>query len=442
MFVTKKHLSRRTVLRGLGATVALPLLDAMIPGSHGARAHGGRADAEARLHLLSARRDHGASGRRQPKARASSSRRCSSRSRRSRASSRSSAASRTSTPRVRRTRSRRARGCRASAPRISHDPVRRRHGRPDRGAAHRPGHAAAVARGCDRGSRRRRRLRPQLRLQLRRDDLVPHAVARRCRWSSIRASCSSGCSARATRPRSASSWPRSTRASSTSSPTRPRRCRSSSGRSDRQHARRLSRERARDRAARAEDGGERPLAHRVARCAGRHSVELRRADEPDVRHRRARVDREPHAHHVVHDGGRGQQHDLQPRRGRRRVPRAVAPSEQRREARAPAARADLPLARVRALRAEAQGHAGRRRLDARSLAARLRQQHERQQRARSLPAADGARRRRLRQGEGRPAPALPGPHARVEPAVHRAQSRRRAASNRSATARASSRRSR
>ena len=31
MFVTKKHLSRRTVLRGVGATVALPLLDAMIP---------------------------------------------------------------------------------------------------------------------------------------------------------------------------------------------------------------------------------------------------------------------------------------------------------------------------------------------------------------------------------------------------------------------------
>ena len=31
MFVTKKYLSRRTVLRGLGATVALPLLDAMIP---------------------------------------------------------------------------------------------------------------------------------------------------------------------------------------------------------------------------------------------------------------------------------------------------------------------------------------------------------------------------------------------------------------------------
>ena len=31
MFLTKKHLSRRTVLQGAGATIALPLLDAMIP---------------------------------------------------------------------------------------------------------------------------------------------------------------------------------------------------------------------------------------------------------------------------------------------------------------------------------------------------------------------------------------------------------------------------
>ena len=31
MFVTKRHLSRRTVLRGVGATIALPLLDAMVP---------------------------------------------------------------------------------------------------------------------------------------------------------------------------------------------------------------------------------------------------------------------------------------------------------------------------------------------------------------------------------------------------------------------------
>src|SRR5258708_13328411 len=31
MIITKKSLSRRTVLRGLGASVALPLLDSMIP---------------------------------------------------------------------------------------------------------------------------------------------------------------------------------------------------------------------------------------------------------------------------------------------------------------------------------------------------------------------------------------------------------------------------
>lgn len=33
MFISKKHLSRRTILRGMGAGVALPLLDAMIPAS-------------------------------------------------------------------------------------------------------------------------------------------------------------------------------------------------------------------------------------------------------------------------------------------------------------------------------------------------------------------------------------------------------------------------
>ena len=31
MVITKSHLDRRTFLRGMGATVALPLLDAMIP---------------------------------------------------------------------------------------------------------------------------------------------------------------------------------------------------------------------------------------------------------------------------------------------------------------------------------------------------------------------------------------------------------------------------
>ena len=31
MFITKKHISRRTVLRGMGAAVALPFLESMVP---------------------------------------------------------------------------------------------------------------------------------------------------------------------------------------------------------------------------------------------------------------------------------------------------------------------------------------------------------------------------------------------------------------------------
>ena len=30
-YITKKHLSRRTVLRGMGVSLALPLLDSMVP---------------------------------------------------------------------------------------------------------------------------------------------------------------------------------------------------------------------------------------------------------------------------------------------------------------------------------------------------------------------------------------------------------------------------
>ena len=31
MLITKKHISRRTLLRGIGVTLALPLLDSMVP---------------------------------------------------------------------------------------------------------------------------------------------------------------------------------------------------------------------------------------------------------------------------------------------------------------------------------------------------------------------------------------------------------------------------
>ena len=108
------------------------------------------------------------------------------------------------------------------------------------------GAAATTARRCRSGTRRRR-----------------------CRWSSIRARCSRSCSARATRPRSATpSQPRREHArhdhrahGRAAKPTRPRRPR---------RARRLPRYRARDRAARREGCAARSLGRR--RCPRRRSA--------------------------------------------------------------------------------------------------------------------------------------------------------------------------
>ncbi len=61
MYLTRKHMSRRTVLRGVGATVALPLLDAMIPArSIWAKTAAARAASRARLVCIE--QVHGAAG--------------------------------------------------------------------------------------------------------------------------------------------------------------------------------------------------------------------------------------------------------------------------------------------------------------------------------------------------------------------------------------------
>src|SRR5688572_12853584 len=61
MFVTQRHLSRRTVLGGVGATIALPFLDAMIPArSVLAKTHAARAASRARLVCIE--QVHGAAG--------------------------------------------------------------------------------------------------------------------------------------------------------------------------------------------------------------------------------------------------------------------------------------------------------------------------------------------------------------------------------------------
>jgi hypothetical protein len=58
MFITKKHLSRRTILRGMGAAIALPLLDSMVP----AQTPLSRTAAAARPRLACIEMVHGAAG--------------------------------------------------------------------------------------------------------------------------------------------------------------------------------------------------------------------------------------------------------------------------------------------------------------------------------------------------------------------------------------------
>jgi hypothetical protein len=56
MFISQKHISRRQVLRGLGVTVALPLLDAMVP------ARGWAQSARPRVRLAAIEMVHGSAG--------------------------------------------------------------------------------------------------------------------------------------------------------------------------------------------------------------------------------------------------------------------------------------------------------------------------------------------------------------------------------------------
>ena len=51
MIITKKSLDRRTVLKGMGAAVALPLLDAMVPAMTASTATPAKAGPAARVRL-------------------------------------------------------------------------------------------------------------------------------------------------------------------------------------------------------------------------------------------------------------------------------------------------------------------------------------------------------------------------------------------------------
>ena len=56
MFISKKHISRRQVLKGMGVTVALPLLDAMVP------ARGWAQTARPKVRLAAIEMVHGSAG--------------------------------------------------------------------------------------------------------------------------------------------------------------------------------------------------------------------------------------------------------------------------------------------------------------------------------------------------------------------------------------------
>src|SRR6267378_877370 len=58
MFITKKHLSRRTVLRGMGAAIALPFLESMVP----AQTRLERTEARPKSRLSCIEMVHGAAG--------------------------------------------------------------------------------------------------------------------------------------------------------------------------------------------------------------------------------------------------------------------------------------------------------------------------------------------------------------------------------------------
>ncbi len=61
-FLTGKHMSRREVLKGLGATVALPLLDAMVPASGGSTFSSGSSAVTDTTRLVAIEMVHGAAG--------------------------------------------------------------------------------------------------------------------------------------------------------------------------------------------------------------------------------------------------------------------------------------------------------------------------------------------------------------------------------------------
>ncbi len=324
MFITKKHFERRTFLRGMGAAVALPLLDAMIPARTALAADRGQSHAPPGLHLLPARRDHGSldaeDGRKQLRAphhfeTAGAFPEAPHRGQRPGKQARHQ-------PGRPRHHARNVAELRASA--RDPGPLLRSDHRSDRRGAHRPGHAPTLARSGHRRPRRRRLLRSRFRLQLLRHHFFPHSHHAASHGDRAaqgfpepvrpgRHGAGAKDPGQAIRQHSGSDFDRSHRLAAHPGPPGPR------------HAQRLSRHRSRNRAAharrwkrtisRTSTSRTRPLGHAAA---------VRTAHRPDVRSDRAGLSGQHDAHLQHDDGGRSQQPDLQPDRRAGRVPSALA----------------------------------------------------------------------------------------------------------------------
>ena len=184
MFITKKHLSRRTFLRAGGVTVGSAAADRDGAGGHRARADGGRAQAAHGILLPAARRDHGQHALRRGDEPLDA------REARPRFRPEADPGAVRAAPEIH-DRRQRARQPHGREPGRSRDPpghvalvrgaaavadAERRHlGRPGRRARDRAGNAAAVAGVRHRRERRQLGLRRHVRLQLCAHDLVPHA---------------------------------------------------------------------------------------------------------------------------------------------------------------------------------------------------------------------------------------------------------------------------
>ena len=302
-FITKKHLSRRTFLRGAGVTWRCRCSTRWCRPARRCAQTAASAEDAARLHLRPARRDDGQVDAGGGRARASSSPRSCSRSSRSATGSTSSATS--SHPQAVR---RRLGGVRITT---------RGGGVPERRARRSRARRRISASRSIRSPRSKigqdtplpsleltiedasAELRRRLQLRVPQHDLVAERRPRRCRWRTTRRWCSSGCSATAAPTRE-----RAGAAAAVAEPARfgarrsRRRCRRSCRPADRGRAATVSRRRARDRAPRSRRPTQQ-LSTRPRRCRTRRPAcpkDVRGAHQADVRPAGARLAGGHHAH--------------------------------------------------------------------------------------------------------------------------------------------------